>query len=70
MSEPLMIKCLYRSDGVHCHRGHLYESVSGHPAGLEGFALDCPACGGRGLLLTSAGRELLRFLQAFPVNAE
>jgi hypothetical protein len=70
MSEPLMIQCLYRVDGLHCFNGRLYETVSGHPAGLEGFALDCPACEGKGVLLTREGRELLAFLAKFPVNDE
>jgi Tryptophan RNA-binding attenuator protein inhibitory protein len=70
MSESLMVKCLYRADGIQCYNGRIYDSVTGHPMGLEGFALDCPACEGRGMLLTSAGRELLKFLQAFPVPTE
>ena len=74
MSEPLMTKCQYRVDGFHCDSGMLCDSVTGQATKLEDeegdWANTCPACEGRGVLLTSAGRELLKFLKTFLVNAE
>jgi hypothetical protein len=70
MNDPLMIKCLYRADGIQCGSGLLYDSVTFDPVTLEGSAVNCPACEGKGVLLTPAGRELLRFLQLFPATED
>jgi hypothetical protein len=70
MNDPLMIKCLYRTDGIQCGDGILFDSVTFTPMLLEGASIPCPACEGKGVLLTSKGRELLAFLEKFPVNNE
>lgn len=60
-----MMKCLYRTDGIQCHNGRLYDSVTGHAVGLEGLSIDCPACEGKGMLLTHEGRDILALLEKF-----
>jgi hypothetical protein len=76
-SEPLAQRCCYSEAGVFCHQGFLYrwrrpdrepdraDGVIAEPERLEGMALQCPKCEGKGLLLTSKGRELLAFLEVF-----
>jgi len=62
--------------GVHCDGGLLYryrrpdhgidtDGIISEPEKLGGFHLHCPACEGKGMLLTSRGRELLTFLDVF-----
>jgi hypothetical protein len=76
-SEPLVSKCFYRGQGVFCVNGTLYHDYnfsSANPVGGEvvkraaqvgGETLQCPACEGKGMLLTPRGRELLTFLDVF-----
>jgi hypothetical protein len=65
MDEHLMVKCQYRADGIQCGAGLLYNSVNLEPVLLEGTGVYCPACEGRGAILTSKGREFLEFLSKF-----
>jgi hypothetical protein len=65
MSEPLMIKCRYRAEGIQCSSGLLYDSVTLAPILLDGTGVYCPACEGRGMLPTPKGREFLAFLEKF-----
>jgi hypothetical protein len=65
MREPLMIKCLYRADGIQCGSGMLYNSVTLKPILLEGTSVYCPACEGKGMLLTHEGRDILALLEKF-----
>jgi hypothetical protein len=39
--------------------------VISEPVLLEGVPLQCPACEGKSVLLTSKGRELLAFMDVF-----
>lgn len=64
MSEPLMIKCLYRVNGIQCGSGMLYDS-NGQAILLEGTSVYCPACEGKGMLLTREGRDVLALLEKF-----
>ena len=64
-TEPLATKCFYRDNGIHCESGLLYETVTGNAILLEGTSVYCPACEGKGMLLTNKGRELLAFLEMF-----
>lgn len=63
--EPLMTKCCYRERGIHCESGLLYETVSGNAVLLEGTSVYCPACEGKGMLISRSGRDLLAFLKKF-----
>ena len=65
MSTTLMMKCLYRADGLVCGSGMLYNSVTLEPILLEGTSVYCPACEGRGMLITSEGRDILALLEKF-----
>ena len=65
MDEPLMVKCMYREDGIRCGSGLLHNSVTGEPLLLEGTSVYCPACGGKGMIPTDRGRELLAFFEKF-----
>jgi hypothetical protein len=65
MSTTLMMKCLYRADGLVCGSGMLYNSVTLEPILLEGTSVYCPACEGRGMLITSEGRDVLALLEKF-----
>jgi hypothetical protein len=60
-----MMKCLYRADGLVCGSGMLYNSVTLEPILLEGTSVYCPACEGRGMLITSEGRDILALLEKF-----
>jgi len=62
--------------GVYCLNGFLHkfrrddhgidtDGVISEPQMLEGVPLQCPACEGKGVLLTGRGRELLTFLDVF-----
>jgi hypothetical protein len=61
----LLSTCLFRADGVFCRGGCLYYSAHEAPVMVEGEMVECPACEGRGRLLTGAGAELLEFLGTF-----
>jgi len=63
--ESLTIKCYYRTAGVRCEDGMLFHADNGEPATLEGTGVCCPACEGKGTLLTDKGRDLLQFLTKF-----
>jgi len=81
----LVVPCHYYSrGGFHCFQGHLYKYVhpdhsmdfEGEKAGViaevvkeEGIPIQCPACEGKGVLLTRLGRETVQFLQtyAYPI---
>lgn len=76
-SEPLATRCSYSEAGVFCYQGFLYryvrsdrevnreDGVIANPERLEGLPLQCPKCEGKGMLITSKGRELLSFLEVF-----
>lgn len=70
-SESLVSICCYREAGLFCHRGQLFRvgnaklDVWAEPATLESAPLQCPRCEGKGVLLTSRGRELLTFMDVF-----
>jgi hypothetical protein len=64
-TEPLQIKCYFRDRGLQCGSGLLYNSVTGEAELLEGTSVYCPACEGKGYIMTKAGRDLLEFLQRF-----
>jgi len=84
----LVVPCHYYSQGgYHCVEGHLYRYVhpdhsmdlEGEKAGViaelvreEGFPIQCPACEGKGVLLTRLGRQTIQFLQtyAYPMLRE
>ena len=63
-NEALMTKCFYRVDGVQCGSGLLYHADLS-PVLLEGTSVYCPACEGKGMILTDTGRDFLKFLQKF-----
>jgi len=65
-----------QGDGIHCYQGTLMkfrkfdgdpnlDGVIAEPVKLEGLPLQCPACDGRGVILTERGRELMVFLGTF-----
>jgi len=60
-----MMKCLYRADGIHCNDGLLTDSVELTAILLAGDLVTCPACEGKGMLLTPEGREVLALLEKF-----
>lgn len=64
-SESLATKCFYRENGLHCESGLLYHSETEDAVLLEGSSLHCPACEGKGMILTPRGKELLTFLDVF-----
>jgi hypothetical protein len=62
--------------GVFCQNGFLYkwrrpdrgidtDGVIAEAELLEGLPLQCPLCEGKGMLLTSRGRETLAFIDVF-----
>lgn len=61
----LISKCFFRADGVMCNDGMLTYSSSLKNVSVEGEPVTCPACEGKGMLLTSSGKELLLFLEVF-----
>lgn len=63
--EPLATKCFYRENGAECQSGLLYYTRSGDAVLLDGTGVYCPACDGKGMILTNKGRELLAFLEKF-----
>ena len=63
-TEALTIKCYYRMDGVQCGSGLLYHSDLS-PVLLEGTSVYCPACEGKGVILTERGHDFLAFLLKF-----
>lgn len=65
MTEPLMTKCCYREGGIHCESGLLYETITGNAVLLEGTSVYCPACEGKGMLISRFGRDVLEFLKKF-----
>lgn len=65
ISTDLATICRYRDRGVMCDDGNLYDSVTHEPMLLEGTGVYCPACEGKGMLITSKGRELLNFFERF-----
>jgi hypothetical protein len=60
----LTVKCYYREHGIQCISGKLYHADL-TPVLLEGTGVYCPACEGKGCILTDKGRDLLMFLQNF-----
>jgi hypothetical protein len=76
-SNEFINVCHYHDvDGVHCFQGHLYKyrnsdasidtnGVIAEPVLLEGIPYQCPACEGRGVILTEFGRNFMHFLQTF-----
>ena len=60
-----MTKCCYREMGLHCESGLLYETSTGNAVLLEGTSVYCPACNGKGMLITRPGKDLLEFLKKF-----
>lgn len=69
-SEPLTQVCTYREAGAFCSEGFLYRydgvgQYSAVPVKVEDQPLQCPKCEGKGHQLTSAGRQLLLFLNVF-----
>ena len=65
MTEPLQIKCFYRENGTHCESGLLYWTVDDRAVLLEGTSVYCPACEGKGWIITRAGRDILELLKRF-----
>jgi hypothetical protein len=63
-SEGYMVNCKYREQDIHCESGLLYH-INGDAVLLEGTSVYCPACEGKGAILTDKGRELLEFLMKF-----
>ena len=63
--EPLATRCTYRENGIVCESGLLYHIPSGDPVLLEGTSVYCPACDGKGMIMTNKGREFLAFLEKF-----
>jgi len=77
----LVVPCHYYSHGgYHCVEGHLFKYVhpdhsmdlEGEKAGViaevvreEGVPIQCPACEGKGVLLTRLGRQTIQFLQTY-----
>jgi Tryptophan RNA-binding attenuator protein inhibitory protein len=61
----LMHNCQYRANGIQCCSGLLYNSVTLEQILLEGASVNCPACEGRGMIMTAQGRETLGFLVKF-----
>jgi len=51
-------------NGVQCGSGLLYHTDLS-PVLLEGTSVYCPACEGKGVILTERGRDLLAFLLNF-----
>lgn len=84
----LVSTCHYSDrDGIHCFQGHLHKYINpdqsmdyegekagviSEPVKMEGFPLQCPACEGKGAILTERGRETMVFLQtyAYPMLRE
>lgn len=82
-SSVLSNPCHYRGSGSRCIGGFLYypeiDSIlmsngmaEPKPVLLEDLPVPCPACEGKGRILTSQGRELSMFMQTFmrPMIAE
>jgi hypothetical protein len=79
--DRLVTTCHYNDrDGIHCCQGMLHKyihpdqsmdfegekaGVISEPVKMEGFPLQCPACEGKGAILTERGRETMVFLQTF-----
>jgi len=70
----LVTPCHYnQGDGIHCYNGMLMryflpmreDGCIAEPVKLEGLPLQCPACEGKGVILTEHGREMVQFLQTF-----
>lgn len=75
-SNNLSNPCHYRGGGARCIDGKLYHpeidnvlAADGFaypkPVLLEGFPVPCPACEGKGRILTPAGKELFIYCQTF-----
>ena len=65
-SSDLYEPCFFRADGVFCQGGELHYSVA--PYGIvmvEGEPVECPACNGEEVILTSSGKTLLEFIERF-----
>jgi hypothetical protein len=75
--QRLVTTChYYGQEGTHCCQGMLHkyrlpdqgidtDGVISEPVKMEGFPLQCPACDGKGAILTERGRETVLFLQTF-----
>lgn len=82
--QRLVTTCHYHGqEGTHCCQGFLHkfrlpdqgvdtDGVISEPVKMEGFPLQCPACEGKGAILTERGRETMVFLQtyAYPMLRE
>ena len=63
----LVSNCYFRQEGVQCLDGELHfaDKFGLGPVTVEGETLDCPACEGKGVVLTEDGRQLMSFLEVF-----
>lgn len=65
-SSKLTSYCYFRADGVQCQDGYLHYTVEPHGLVMvEGEAVSCPACEGKALVLTDAGKDMMTFLETF-----
>jgi hypothetical protein len=80
-SSTLSNPCLYRGRGARCINGFLYYPEIDSILASDGFASDgfaypkpvlleempvpCPACEGKGRILTERGKELFIFCQTY-----
>lgn len=63
-SSKLVSYCYFRADGVHCQDGFL-QYTNGSPVMVEGEPVSCPACEGKGVVLTDEGKDMMLFLETF-----
>jgi len=77
----LVTTCHYNTQGgYHCFQGYLHKYVNldrsvdfegekvgviSEPVKEEGIPTQCPACDGKGTILTEHGRETIQFLQTY-----
>lgn len=69
LESSLSVPCSYRVEGMHCAGGILCkpegETVADEAFQIEGQPVLCPACEGRGRILTRKGEDMLIFFQTF-----
>lgn len=63
MTTDFVNRCCYIMGGLQCEDGLLYHVSNGEAALLEGAALECPTCEGRGVTLTPHAKQFIVFLQ-------
>lgn len=63
-TESFTVKCYYREQGIRCEGGVLLQTDN-EAALVEGTGVYCPACEGKGEILTETGRTFLEFLTKF-----